>query len=67
MQKLLVAAVTIFVASCGKNIPLHSDVCAPVACQPIYGRESDWNLISDDLARNIYKHNKMCEIYLNQG
>ena len=30
-------------------------------CQKIYGRESDWHVISDDLARNIYRHNLICE------
>lgn len=30
-------------------------------CVPIYGRETDWRVISDDLARNIYRHNRMCD------
>lgn len=51
---------TIFVASCAKNTPLQNNVCAPVVCMPIYGRVGDWDIISDDLARNIYRHNKMC-------
>jgi hypothetical protein len=29
-------------------------------CDPIYGWASDWDVISDDLARNIYRHNQMC-------
>lgn len=36
-------------------------MCAKIVCTPIYGRASDWNIISDDLARNIYKHNQLCE------
>ncbi len=32
-------------------------------CTPIYGRASDWGVISDDLARNIYRYNKLCEEY----
>ena len=51
----------IFVASCAKNIQSQNDVCLSVACVPIYGRATDWGVISDDLARNIYRHNKMCE------
>ena len=30
-------------------------------CNKIYGHENDWVVISDDLARNIYRHNLMCE------
>ncbi len=30
-------------------------------CEPIYGHATDWDNISDDLARNIYRHNLMCE------
>ena len=29
--------------------------------EKIYGRNTDWDIISDDLARNIYRHNLMCE------
>ena len=57
--------VMIFVASCAKNTQLSSNVCAPIMCVPIYGRVNDWDVISDDLARNIYRHNKLCEEYDN--
>lgn len=63
MQKLLVLGLMIFVASCAKNTPSQIDTCAPIVCQPIYGRSGDWGGISDDLARNIYRHNKMCAEY----
>jgi hypothetical protein len=33
---------------------------------PIYGRATDWDVISDDLARNIYRHNRLCEEYAKQ-
>jgi len=56
----------IFVVSCAKNTPLPNDVCLQVSCQPIYGRAGDWDVISDDLARNIYKHNRMCDEYNKQ-
>ena len=61
MQKPLIVVLLIFVASCTKNTPLQNNVCAQFVCNPIYGRESDWGNISDDLARNIYRHNRMCE------
>lgn len=32
-----------------------------MSCDTIRGRANDWNIISDDLARNIYRHNLMCE------
>ena len=60
MKKLLVVGVMIFVASCAKNTQLPNNVCAPIMCVPIYGRATDWDVISDDLARNIYRYNKMC-------
>lgn len=66
MQKLLVVGLTIFVASCAKNTQSPNNVCGPIMCNPIYGRDQDWDIISDDLARNIYRHNKLCEKY-NQG
>ncbi len=53
----------IFVASCAKNTPLSNNVCMPIVCEPIYGRAGDWDVISDDLARNIYRHNKLCAEY----
>ncbi len=58
MQKLLIPVLMIFVASCAKNTPLPNNVCAP--CIPIYGHKTDWDTISNDLARNIYRHNLMC-------
>lgn len=48
----------IFVTSCARNTPSVNDACIP--CLPIYGRASDWDIISDDLARNIYRHNLLC-------
>ncbi len=53
----------IFVTSCVKNTPLPNDVCMPILCMPIYGRATDWDVISDDLARNIYRHNRLCAEY----
>lgn len=32
-----------------------------MSCDIIRGHADDWNIISDDLARNIYRHNLMCE------
>ena len=61
MQKVIVGAVLIFVGGCARDTQLPNDVCAPIVCRPIYGRASDWDVISDDLARNIYRHNRMCE------
>ena len=34
---------------------------------PIYGRANDWDVISDDLARNIYRHNRLCEQYSDKS
>lgn len=51
----------IFGASCTKNTQLPNNICSEIMCMPIYGRESDWHTISDDLARNIYRHNRMCD------
>ena len=52
-----------FVASCAINTPLANNnlLCD---CDIIYGRTSDWDNISDDLARNIYEHNLNCESQL---
>ena len=61
MQKVLIVGSLIFVASCTKNTPLPNNVCAQITCVPIYGHQSDWGIISDDLARNIYRHNRMCD------
>lgn len=49
----------IFVASCATNTLSKNRVLCD--CEIIYGHESDWQTISDDLARNIYKHNLQCE------
>lgn len=48
-----------FVASC--TINTQSQNRAICGCDIIYGHVSDWENISDDLARNIYKHNLKCE------
>lgn len=40
---------------------MQTNACDKIVCTPIYGKKTDWNRISDDLARNIYRHNKMCE------
>lgn len=61
----LIPALVIFVASCARNTQSPIDVCVPVMCTPIYGRAADWDVISDDLARNIYRHNRMCAEYNN--
>ena len=53
----------IFVASCAKNTQSPNNICAPVVFVPIYGQAGDWDVISDDLARNIYRHNKLCAEY----
>lgn len=53
----------IFVTSCARSTQSPIDSCATILCQPIYGRATDWENISDDLARNIYKHNTICEEY----
>ena len=63
MQKLLIVGLMIFVTACVKNTPSQISNCPRVLCQPVYGRRSDWDVISDDLARNIYRHNKICEEY----
>lgn len=49
----------IFVASCTMNTQSQNSVLCD--CDIIYGHESDWVQISDDLARNIYKHNLKCK------
>ena len=53
----------IFVTSCARNTQSQIDSCTQILCEPIYGRANDWNVISDELARNIYRHNKLCEEY----
>ena len=64
MKMLLILVLGIFVTSCAPNIPSQNDM-AVCPCDFIYGHESDWNVISDDLARNIYRHNLMCEYMRN--
>jgi hypothetical protein len=41
--------------------PASARLAIRQTCEPIYGRASDWDNISDDLARNIYRHNRMCD------
>lgn len=65
MQKPIILALAIFVASCARNTQSPISSCVQMPCVPIYGRASDWDIISDDLARNIYRHNRMCEEYNN--
>ena len=62
MKMYIVPIWAIFVASCAKNTPLPNNICAPTVCTPIMGRATDWDVISDELLRNIYRHNKMCEM-----
>ena len=59
MQKLIILTCAIFVASCTTNTPSPNN--APCQCDIIFGHATDWDRISDALARNIYRHNKMCE------
>ena len=49
----------IFVTSCAQNTQLPIE--PNCTCDLIFGHTKDWDIISDDLARNIYRHNKMCE------
>ncbi|MBO4480824.1 MAG: hypothetical protein J5742_04385 [Alphaproteobacteria bacterium] len=58
MKKYFILGCAIFVTSCAKITQSPND---SVTCNLIYGHSSDWNVISDDLARNIYRHNLMCE------
>lgn len=62
MKLFCVLILAIFVASCTKNTQSPNNVCAPVVCTAIMGRAADWDVISDELLRNIYRHNKMCEM-----
>ncbi|MCL2629348.1 MAG: hypothetical protein FWD33_01495 [Alphaproteobacteria bacterium] len=55
MKKLIPALLAIFAASCARNTPSVISYC-----EPIYGRAVDWEVISDDLARAIYRHNLIC-------
>ncbi len=63
MQKLLIVMLLIFATSCARNIPSQNSDCVHFVCNPIYGRATDWDVISADLARNIYRHNKLCAEY----
>lgn len=51
----------IFAASCTRNTQSQNNVCTPIVCRPVYGRKTDWDVISDELARNIYRHNMLCK------
>ena len=53
----------IFVTACAKTTQLQTSDCVRFVCMPIYGKMTDWDVISDDLARNIYRHNKLCAEY----
>lgn len=59
----------IFAGGCAQNIPSPTDASIIIkqVCEPIYGRASDWDSISDDLARNIYRHNLVCEKLFTNG
>ena len=61
MKPFFILVLAMCGASCTTNTQLPNNVCAPIACEKIYGRASDWDVISDDLARNIYRHNLTCE------
>jgi hypothetical protein len=62
MRKLIIMALLIFGCGCAANTQYATDAAAArMICTPIYGRGDDWDKISDDLARNIYRHNRMCE------
>ena len=60
MKKFIQILPVIFVTGCANDTLSVNNVCAEVLCLPIYGREKDWEVISDDLVRNIYRHNRMC-------
>lgn len=59
MQKFIGLVLIIFVTSCAQNTQLPIE--PNCTCDIIFGHTKDWDIISDDLARNIYRHNKMCE------
>ena len=62
MKKALIPVFAIFVTSCAQNIPSQNkDAIYGISCDIIRGRADDWDVISDDLIRNIYMHNLMCE------
>ena len=57
MKRFIELLCMIFVTSCTPNIQLPNDT----NCDVIFGHHNDWDIISDDLARNIYRHNQICE------
>lgn len=59
MIRFIKLGLAIFVTSC--TINTQSRTRPLCDCNIIYGHASDWNTISDDLARNIYEHNLKCE------
>ena len=61
MKLLIIPPLMILGACCLRATPSPIDVAPPpMPCMPIYGRAADWDVISDDLARNIYRHNLLC-------
>ena len=63
MIKFIKLGFLIFVASCSINTQSQNSVASN--CDIIYGYAKDWENISDDLARNIYRHNLYCETLIN--
>ena len=59
MKQFIKLVWVIFVSSCA--IGTQSQIKPMCDCDIIYGHASDWEIISDDLARNIYEHNLKCE------
>ena len=59
MLKFLGPVLVIFVTSCAQNTQFPTE--QQYNCDLIFGHNSDWDVITDDLARNIYRHNKTCE------
>lgn len=59
MKKFIKLGLLIFVISCSPNIQSQTDLLCD--CDIIYGHMKDWDVISDDLARNIYASNLKCE------
>jgi hypothetical protein len=56
MTKRTLLLLAIFASGCANVIPSQISYC-----EPIYARAEDWIVISDDLARAIYRNNMMCE------
>ena len=59
MTRFIKLVFLIFAASCNLNTASPNKMVCD--CDIIYGHKSDWDIISDDLARNIYKHNLRCK------